>query len=583
MTCSFRELLFCTNRSYWGRERNSEIVQNIVVLVKSDENDVSIFSTGCFYDVDHSNFDFSRRCRSQNDNLPRGLPSLPDNWHTPMKKILFEDHIPPLPEYRRLSSWRFFPLPLVPLCACLALLIAPALWNGYPLVFYDTGGYVEAALRRCLIPGRSLFYGLFLQLLSFNWISFWGVIVIQAGSILWIIHLVWRCHRLPAGSSTLLPVTAFLAFSTGLPWYAAQLMPDVFVPLMVLALWLLAAHVQALRLWEIIVLSLIVLLATFTHMSCLALALGLVGVLLIQRALAATWLIKLRILLPTSLVLAVLLLMPPLHTLLTGSAGYTPGGSAFLFGSLVQNGLVKHWLHANCPVPGMQMCEWKDALPETADEFLWAKDSPYKMIGGWKDPVLQQELGQLVWATVQAYPVMAIDKAFRATLQQLVDVATGDGLQDPHWDTRGIISTFLPRIAPAFNAARQQQEEITPWLLAGWNRLHIPVALACLALLLPILYWGVRTRRDSITGITLFVLVALLGNAFICGALSNPHDRYQSRLIWLAPLVVLLALTEYRCPKSPPATLSQGAPMGIKGGAPRPCPSPFSDSARKRT
>ena len=37
------------------------------------------------------------------------------------------------------------------------------------------------------------------------------------------------------------------------------------------------------------------------------------------------------------------------------------------------------------------------------------------------------------------------------------------------------------------------------------------------------------------------VLMALLGNAIICGTFSNPHDRYQSRLMWLPVLVLLLA------------------------------------------
>ena len=54
-----------------------------------------------------------------------------------------------------------------------------------------------------------------------------------------------------------------------------------------------------------------------------------------------------------------------------------------------------------------------------------------------------------------------------------------------------------------------------------------------------------RSNHRPLAGLALFVLVALLGNAFICGALSNPHHRYQSRLIWLAPLVVLLAVGEY--------------------------------------
>ena len=39
---------------------------------------------------------------------------------------------------------------------------------------------------------------------------------------------------------------------------------------------------------------------------------------------------------------------------------------------------------------------------------------------------------------------------------------------------------------------------------------------------------------------------ALIGNAIICGTFSNPHDRYQSRVIWLPTLVLILALTRDR-------------------------------------
>jgi hypothetical protein len=37
------------------------------------------------------------------------------------------------------------------------------------------------------------------------------------------------------------------------------------------------------------------------------------------------------------------------------------------------------------------------------------------------------------------------------------------------------------------------------------------------------------------------VALALMANAFVCGALSNPHDRYGARMAWLAVLVILLA------------------------------------------
>jgi hypothetical protein len=36
--------------------------------------------------------------------------------------------------------------------------------------------------------------------------------------------------------------------------------------------------------------------------------------------------------------------------------------------------------------------------------------------------------------------------------------------------------------------------------------------------------------------------VALLGNAFICGVISGPHDRYGARMVWVATFVVLMAL-----------------------------------------
>jgi hypothetical protein len=33
----------------------------------------------------------------------------------------------------------------------------------------------------------------------------------------------------------------------------------------------------------------------------------------------------------------------------------------------------------------------------------------------------------------------------------------------------------------------------------------------------------------------------LLANALVCGALSNPHDRYGARVVWLATFAVGLA------------------------------------------
>jgi hypothetical protein len=39
--------------------------------------------------------------------------------------------------------------------------------------------------------------------------------------------------------------------------------------------------------------------------------------------------------------------------------------------------------------------------------------------------------------------------------------------------------------------------------------------------------------------------VALVANAFICGVLSNPHDRYGARLVWIAVFAVIIAILRF--------------------------------------
>ena len=47
-------------------------------------------------------------------------------------------------------------------------LLAPAIWNGFPLLQYDTGGYLARWFEGYLVPSRSVVYGLFVALLWFR-------------------------------------------------------------------------------------------------------------------------------------------------------------------------------------------------------------------------------------------------------------------------------------------------------------------------------------------------------------------------------------------------------------------------------
>lgn len=452
----------------------------------------------------------------------------------------------------RISGRATAGLGLLWLIGGLAALLTPALWNKYALIFYDTGGYAEAVKGMQLVPGRSLFYGLFLWLSSLGWWSFWGPVLVQAMATLWLLHLLLRCLTLPCGPFPLLLTVGGLTGFTGISWYTSQLMPDILVPLVVLVLWLLGFHWPRLRGGERMGLVLIGLLGMLAHMSCLALAMGLALVtvaaqrLFRGRTLTVHWRASLAI------VIGALTLMPLLHLALTGTSGFTPGGPVFLFGRLVQDGIVQRWLAEHCPVEGVKLCALRDRLPATADEFLWTKQSPFQDLGGWQEA--EPELTFLTLAAVRAYPGMTLWTTVQSTAQQMIKVATGDALDEEHSDARGFLIDFMPSIAGPFGAARQQQGQVTRSLFNGLNRIHIPVALGCVAGLLPVAIWGLCRGRSDLAVLALFVLLALVGNAFICGALSNPHDRYQGRLIWLAPLVIGLFMVvrlEQRNPARP--------------------------------
>lgn len=426
-------------------------------------------------------------------------------------------------------------------------LLGVAFWNGFPIVFFDTGGYIKRILDWDLEPGRSFFYGMFLYISSAGWFSFWGPVLMQAAATLWLIHLLLRTHGIGVRDWPARQVTGVVAIAlslpTGVSWYVGQLMPDILLPLLVICFWLLSFRWDALDMRERAGVAAIGLLSLLSHMSGMALAMGLVLTIAAAKGLDRWrgWGLSPRLGPAAGLLALSLVAMPTLHMALIGKPGFTPGGPVFVFGRLVQDGLAQRYLADHCPDATLKLCAYKDRLPATADDFIWHTDSPFRAIGGWGGA--DAELSRLVGGIITAYPGAFLSTALVATWDQLTMVKTGDGLDEWQEVTRWIFSSQLPgRRYLDFMSARQQREETTRSLFDALNMVHVPVAhLSGLGLIL-VAAWGMRTGRRDLAALALFTAIALIGNAFISGALSNPHDRYQSRMVWLATLVVGMAV-----------------------------------------
>jgi hypothetical protein len=423
--------------------------------------------------------------------------------------------------------------------AATLILLAPALWNGFPLVEYDTGGYVARWFEGTLEISRSTVYGLFLVALGRP--DFWPAVAVQSALTVWTLALVLRAHRLGSRPLVLLATVAALSVATTLPWLASILLTDIFAGLGVLALYLLVLHAGALTQWERPALVVLAGFCAATHSATLAVMLGLLAaaavIALLQRLMPMAGLVTMEGLRRgiAALVLGPVMLLAANYAV-AGRLAWTPGGIALSFGRMLQDGIVARFLGDHCPDPRFnKLCDHRAELPNDADDFFWGQ-SIFDQLGRFEG--LNDEMRTIVIESLRDYPLWQIEAATSAAVRQLLAVRTGEGVLDSTWHTYGIIKRFTPSALPAMRAARQQQGELDFTLI---NRLHVPVALASMALLLVVIGLALRQPRFADVGaLAATVVLALLGNAVVCGVLANPHDRYGVRLVWIATLVIAL-------------------------------------------
>ncbi|HXC56632.1 MAG TPA: hypothetical protein VNU97_15140 [Rhizomicrobium sp.] len=421
-----------------------------------------------------------------------------------------------------------------------AMLLSVAVWNGFPIIFYDTGAYMLQGLGHLFIAERSPIYSGFLAVTG-GAASLWFVAIAQCAVTGFVMVQFARAVRPELSLWALLGIGAALCLTTGLPWYAGQIEPDCFVAIAPLAIYVLAFHGAALGRTRSALLVAAAALATACHASHIALAAGLIAVIAGLYFAPTAWiegndLPRPRLLLAAaSLALAVVAVFAANYAF-TREIFFSRSGAIFLEARIMEDGLIAPVLDADCPRAGYAVCPYKDRLPSRADTWLWmANQSPFHRLGGF--PKMEKESAALVAASLTRYPLENAIVGLEDAVLQFFWFQTGDGIVPQEWVLNREFKIAIPQQLNAYDRAYQQEGEI--WFVPV-NLVHVPVALLSLAALY-LIARRVRARRDWRGGVLpAFVLLALLGNAFICGVFSGPHGRYQSRIMWLPTFAVLL-------------------------------------------
>jgi len=440
------------------------------------------------------------------------------------------------------------------------LLVWPALLNGHPIVFSDTGAFLHQTRGPLMIWDKPWVYGP----LAFPFHlhrTLWPVALAQG---VMLSHLLWLALRAFGGAfgggaspgRHLLLVLAVAAL-TAAPFAASLVMPDALTPAVVLCALLLAFGRRALSGREAAWLTLLAALGAAAHLSHLPMLGALAVAALLAGPRAAG-----RVALPLAGAVAILLA--------TNLAGHgrlalSPHGGTFLLARLVANGPALRTIDALCPGTGWALCGYagrlepygpggcdpdvpdnppdsraprpcpRDLLP--SDIFLWEPSSPVNRDEAGRErpyggAALSSEARAIVAATVAREPLTVALQAVRDTLAQLAANRVGDTLARRHVG-EGVLwhlEAFGPAEAARFRAGAQWRDAL-PGLVAPLLWVQAP-ALALGAIALAALGW--RGRRDrAVLGLAAGIGIAVLANAFATGALSGPHDRYGARIAWL--------------------------------------------------
>src|SRR5208282_875241 len=229
-----------------------------------------------------------------------------------------------------------------------------------------------------------------------------------------------------------------------------------------------------------------------------------------------------------------------LHAYLYGKPSLNGDSPPFLTARLIADGPGRWYLEKHCPEIRLALCEYVEDLPDDTDEFLWNPRGIWPTAVESGDDRIRQEEIPFVLATLRAYPREEFSIAAAHFWQQLSAFGLWD-LDRNNWVLEAF-DTALPGGKSSYLSGWQANDDLPLDFFSAVQYWVVIAALAAIVLFTPLVLCG---RSPRLLGLSMILLPTLLANALITGAFSNVEERYQSRVVWLLPLLAGLLLLHW--------------------------------------
>jgi hypothetical protein len=463
------------------------------------------------------------------------------------------------------------------LFACLFV----ALINKGALYYFDTAGYLEqgqstlnsiglfeaemeadgtaagggdAALPDGVVVGsRSAIYSTIMTALRFT-TGINGLVLAQVAALMLSIWIVARVaarqflHGRSVAATTAIPI---LAASFGsLPFYTAYLMPDIFAPILILVASTFAIFSRDMTFLEIVLALGLGLVAAVTHPSHLIIAvllLPVVAIASVAMARSRWWLA------PLLMGLIVLggfaeraIFASAVKSVKSSEVVYQP----FLTARTIADGPGLAVLQDRCPDAEIPTCVLYEALQKSDDPWrltashIMFETSP--SLGSFKFLSLEDQ-ARVAHDQIPFFLTVLRERPIALTLsflQNTLDQANLFSIQYTIPTTQTLINVHkITDIAPSsFEGIRllDQRTQLS-WLTMVHGALYAVSAL----LVVVIVVLPQKAPPLAFRAFAMVIFVGILINAFVCGGVSQPSDRYGARVAFLLPIATSFILLFY--------------------------------------
>jgi hypothetical protein len=210
-----------------------------------------------------------------------------------------------------------------------------------------------------------------------------------------------------------------------------------------------------------------------------------------------------------------------------------------------ESGILKRYLDTNCDDGDYKLCAFKDEIPSSATTFIWPPESILYKTGGWDSTKTEySKILSEIYSTPKYWKWLITDFTM-ATFRQFFTFSPG--VIAPHLKFSAPFDCMtwkMPHELNIYLASKQQQNEFP---IDDIVRRQLFLVYCSLGIIFLVLFSGSlfnKYNTFSNQGI-LFLLLFMLLNAFVCGALANVLDRLQGRVIWILPLVAIILVLNY--------------------------------------